>query len=147
MAHFAELDKDNVVLRVIVVDNCDTVKDSFKLAKPVLSTPASLKAVSGKTVKVDNVDTEWEDEQKGIAFCQKLLGGTWIQTSYNDKFRARFAGTGYLYNPKLDVFVAPQPYPSWVLDKAFEWQAPVKMPDDGREYEWNEKGLQWEEIR
>ena len=54
MAHFAELDKDNVVLRVIVVDNCDTVKDSFKLAKPVLSTPASLKSVSGKTVKVDN---------------------------------------------------------------------------------------------
>ena len=147
MAHFAELDKDNVVLRVIVVDNCDTVKDSFKLAKPVLSTPASLKAVSGKTVKVDNVDTEWEDEQKGIAFCQKLLGGTWIQTSYNDKFRARFAGAGYSYDPKLDVFLRPRPFPSWELDKAFEWQAPVKMPDDGREYEWNEKGQEWVEIR
>jgi hypothetical protein len=143
MAHFAELDKDGTVLRVIVVDNVDTVKESFKTAKPLLSTPVSLKAVSGKTVKVDNVDTEWEDEAKGIAFCQKLLGGTWIQTSYHGNFRKRFAGTGYTYDKERDAFIEAQPYPSWKLDKDLAWQAPVPQPVDEREYSWDEKTGSW----
>jgi len=143
MAHFAELDKDGTVLRVIVIDNTDTVSDAFKSAKPLLSTPASLKVVSGKTVKIDNVDTEWEDEQKGIAFCQKLLGGTWIQTSYNNNMRKQFAGRGYTYDQHNDVFIQAQPYPSWRLDGDFNWQAPVKMPDMGREMAWDEKTQSW----
>jgi len=147
MAHFAELDRDNVVLRVIVIDNADTVKDSFKTSKPLLSTPALLKATSGKTIKVDGVDTEWEDEQKGISLCQKLLGGSWIQTSYHGNFRRRFAGQGYSYDPKLDVFLHPRPFPSWELDKSLEWQAPVPRPVDEREYLWDEKGQQWIEVR
>ena len=143
MAHFAEIDKDGTVLRVIVVDNCDTVKDSFKVSKPLLSTPVSLKAVSGKMLKVDNVDTEWEDEAKGIAFCTKILGGTWVQTSYHGNFRKRFAGTGYKYDSKLDVFIENQPFPSWVLDKDLAWQSPIPQPVDEREYTWDEKSQAW----
>jgi hypothetical protein len=78
MAHFAELDENNVVLRVIVVHNNDTHD-------------------------VDGV----EDEALGQAFCTNLLGGNWKQTSYNGKIRKNYAGTGYIYDPVLDEFVPP----------------------------------------
>ena len=79
MAHFAELDENNVVLRVIVVANKDTAD------------------ANGNEV-----------ESIGVAFCQKLFGGNWKQTSYNGNFRKHYAGIGYTYDPVLDEFVPPQ---------------------------------------
>ena len=114
MAHFAELDAYNVVLRVIVVSNADTAD------------------VSGA-----------EKEEIGVAFCTRLLGGNWKQTSYNGNIRKRYAGIGYTYDAGRDAFIAPQPYPSWALDANTDWQAPVPMPDDGERYDWDEETLAW----
>jgi hypothetical protein len=78
MAHFAEIDKDNKVLRVVVVANKDIADDNGN-----------------------------EVEQIGRDFCNRLLGGTWVQTSYNGNFRGKYAGIGDTYDPVLDVFVLP----------------------------------------
>ena len=80
MAHFAELNETNIVKQVIVVHNNELLDENGN-----------------------------ESEQKGIDFCVNLLGGTWIQTSYNENFRGKYAGIGYLYDPVNDVFVAPEP--------------------------------------
>lgn len=119
MAHFAELDANNIVLRVIVVSNNDTA--------------------DGQTGE--------EIESIGIAFCQRLFGGDWKQTSYNGKFRKRYAGIGYTYDATLDAFIPPKPYPSWTLDNATaDWVAPVPMPNDGKAYSWDEATQSWVEI-
>lgn len=78
MAHFAQLDENNVVLQVIVVHNNDLIDENGI-----------------------------EQEQLGIEFCQNLFGGIWKQTSYNGNFRGSYAGIGYIYNPLLDVFQLP----------------------------------------
>ena len=118
MAHFAELDANNVVLRVIVVDTKDN------------ST-------------ADGV----EKESIGQAFCERLLGGNWIQTSYNNNMRVRYAGIGYSYNPTLDAFIPPQPYPSWTLDNTTaDWKAPVPYPTDDKNYIWNETTQAWDLV-
>jgi len=114
MAHFAELDANNVVLRVIVVGNKDTSDASGV-----------------------------EKESIGKAFCERLFGGNWVQTSYNGNIRKRYAGIGYSYDPALDAFIAPQPYPSWTLDDNADWQAPVPMPSDGKMYAWDEDAQAW----
>lgn len=115
MAHFAELDANNVVLRVIVVDNKDT---------------ADANGV--------------EKEHIGAAFCERLFGGTWKQTSYNGSFRKRYAGIGCTYRADIDAFVPPQPFPSWTLDADANWQPPVAMPTDGGRYSWNETTQTWD---
>jgi hypothetical protein len=117
MAHFAELDAYNVVLRVIVVANSDTAD------------------VNG--VEVESI---------GTAFCERLLSGIWKQTSYNGNIRKRYAGIGYTYDAGRDVFIVPQPYPSWALDADTDWQAPVPMPTDGKRYSWDEPTLSWVEV-
>ena len=119
MAHFAELDANNVVLRVIVVGNADTSDASGV-----------------------------EKEHIGAAFCEKLFGGTWKKTSYNGTIRKRYAGIGYTYNADLDAFVAPKPYASWVLNNTTaEWEAPVPMPVvEGKRYAWNEETGSWDEV-
>lgn len=119
MAHFAELDNNDVVLRVIVVDNKDTTD-----------------AATGQEV-----------ESIGIAFCQRLLGGNWVQTSYNNNFRVRYAGIGFTYNRQYDAFIPPKPYPSWTLNTTtFEWQAPVPYPNDGKFYYWDEGTQSWQLV-
>lgn len=118
MAHFAELDDNNIVLRVIVVSNADT------------STPDGT-----------------EVESIGVAFCQRLFGGNWKQTSYNGNIRKRYAGIGYTYNETLDAFIPPKPYPSWTLDNATaDWVAPVPYPTDGKMYSWNESTQSWDLV-
>jgi len=114
MAHFAEIDSNGVVQRVIVVGNKDT-SDANGVEK----------------------------ESIGKAFCERLFGGNWVQTSYNGNFRKRYAGVGYTYRGDLDAFVAPQPYPLWTLDANAEWQAPVPMPTDGKMYAWDEATQAW----
>lgn len=78
MAHFAELDENNVVLRVIVVHN-------------------------NELLDADGV----EQEALGQAFCTNLLGGNWKQTSYNGNFRKNYAGIGFTYDPVLNEFNPP----------------------------------------
>jgi len=118
MAHFAEIDQNNVVLRVIVVDNKDT------------STPDGT-----------------EVESIGVAFCQRLLGGNWVKTSYNGNIRKNYAGIGYTYNAEIDAFVPLKPFSSWVLNQTTaQWEAPVAMPTDGKRYSWNEDATDWIEI-
>jgi hypothetical protein len=82
--------------------------------------------------------------------------GTWIQTSYNTygnqhpegrPLRGNYAGIGYTYDSVNDVFYAPQPYPSWILNNTtWLWESPVSYPKDGKVYKWNESIINWEEI-
>lgn len=95
MAHFAELDKDNKVLRVIVISNENT-KDENGIEK----------------------------ESIGVNFCKKLFGEKtkWIQTSYSGSIRKIFAGVGFTYNKKHDIFVPPSPGEQWIWDdEKAEW--------------------------
>ena len=117
MAHYCRLDENNIVTQVIVIDNKDT---------------ADANGV--------------EKEYIGAAFCERLFGGTWKQTSYNGNIRKNYAGIGYTYNADIDAFVAPQPYASWTLDANAQWQAPTAMPTDGKMYSWNEETQTWVEV-
>jgi hypothetical protein len=68
-----------------------------------------------------------------------------VRTSYNGNIRQRYAGIGYTYDEDADVFIAPQPYPSWSLDENYDWQAPVERPADGKLYSWDEANQVWVE--
>lgn len=122
MAHFAEIDENNVVLRVVVISDKDTSDASGV-----------------------------EKEHIGAAFCEKLFGGTWKQTSYNNNKRKRYAGIGYTFNADLDAFVTPKPHASWTLNsETADWEAPVALPEDSgtgdppKRYVWNEETLSWD---
>ncbi len=111
MAHWAELDENNIVIRVTVGDNNDPNGDE------------------GYQWLIDN------------------LGGRWIKTSYNGTIRKNFAGVGFTYDELGDAFYAPQPYPSWKLDRrSFTWKSPVAMPTDGKLYKWVEETQTWDEV-
>ena len=123
MAHFAQLDENNVVTQVIVVDDQDVI----------------------------DPHTGLEDEDIGNAFCKKLLGGKWKQTSYNNNIRKNFAGIGYSYDASIDAFVPPQPFSSWTLDnETATWVSPLgEQPERTEEqilagsfYRWNEDAYQ-----
>lgn len=117
MAHFAELDQNNVVLRVIVVSNADT-SDANGV----------------------------EDESIGIAHCRKLLGGRWVQTSYNANFRKNYAGIGYTYDAVRDAFIAPQPDPNYILDQdTLKWVQPETIASSSKKYVWDEATQSWVE--
>jgi hypothetical protein len=131
MAHFAQLDENNVVTQVIVVSNDDTSDSSG--------------------VEVESI---------GVAFCQKLLGAetNWKQTSYNGNMRGNYAGIGYTYMSNVatlgvgstDIFIGQKPYDSWTIDTtAAQWKAPITQPtltDEevaaNKYYEWNESAYQ-----
>ena len=83
--------------------------------------------------------------------------GTWLQTSYNTiggqhtqggtPLRGNYAGIGFIYDQANDVFYAPQPYASWVLNNTtWTWEAPVAMPEDGKKYNWDEASTSWVEV-
>lgn len=82
--------------------------------------------------------------------------GTWIQTSYNTHgnshpegrpLRGNYAGIGYIYDAVNDMFYAPQPYASWILNEStWLWEAPTPMPTDGKRYIWNEETTSWIEV-
>lgn len=93
--------------------------------------------VHNNELLVDGVEVE----AKGAEFCTNLFGGTWIQTSFNNRIRKQFAGVGYTYDSTADVFIAPKPFASWTLDSNHDWQPPTPKPDG--EYLWNESQLEW----
>ena len=95
--------------------------------------------VHNNELLVDGVEVE----SKGAEFCTNLFGGEWVQTSYNANFRKQYAGIGYSYDADLDIFITPQPYPSWTLDSNHDWQPPTPIPSTGGPYRWDEEALQW----
>ena len=114
MAHYAQIDANNVVTQVVVIDNKDTADASGV-----------------------------EKEHIGAAFCERLFGGTWKQTSYNGNIRKNYAGIGYTYRADIDAFVPPKPFASWILNADAQWEAPVAMPTDGQMYSWDEATTSW----
>ena len=119
MAHFAEVDKDGIVLRVLVVDD--------------------LHENDGQTFLAETLN----------------LGGTWIKTSYNTignthiaggtPLHKNYAGVGYSWDGT--GFFPPSPCSSWILDKnTYTWEAPTPKPTDGKDYQWVEEDLNWQEI-
>ena len=130
MAHFAKLDENNIVTQVIVVSNDDCI----------------------------DPHTGQEDELIGSAFCRKLLGGNWKQTSYNNNMRGNYAGIGYTYMSNVatmgvastDIFIAQQPYPSWNVGvNTAQWYSPLGDPptlsesdQETKYYAWNEDAYQ-----
>ena len=118
MAHFAQLNEENIVTQVIVVANQDTADQ-------------------------DGV----ENEAIGIEFCTNLLGGKWVQTSYNGNIRKNYAGIGYKYDADLDAFIPPQPFASWTLNnETAQWEAPTPYPTDDKRYTWDEATTAWVEV-
>ena len=75
------------------------------------------------------------------------LGGTWVQTSYNNRIRKNYAGVGFTYDAVRDAFIAPKPFESWVLNEdTCRWEAPIPYPTDGVMYQWSENNQNWEAI-
>ena len=145
MAHFAELNNSNEVLRVIVVSNED--------------------------VDANGGDLHADAETFVASIVPHSSGGNqWKQTSYNNNFRKQYAGTGHTYNASKDKFISPKPYPSWSLDSNDDWQAPVTYPNvteissnpvlitwdednqkwlgsiESTNYTWDATNLQWNEV-
>lgn len=125
MAHFAEINDSNVVLRVLVLNNSDTMDNNGN-----------------------------EVESIGAKYLSDGFGGTWLKTSYNTfanhhrlngtPFRKNFAGKGYTYDKSRDAFIPPKPYKSWTLNKdTCQWDSPKPYPSDGKTYSWNEKTQSW----
>lgn len=71
---------------------------------------------------------------------------TVVRTSYNGKIRKQFAGLDYFYDSANDVFIRPQPYPSWTLDENFDWQAPKPFPDAEGFWMWDEELGEWVNV-
>ena len=97
------------------------------------------------TVIVGKDETELIDGLDPEIYYAKGTPYTVKRTSYNHKIRKQYAGIGFTYDPVADVFIAPQPYPSWSLDENFDWQAPKLLPSEGSWY-WDESELNWVEI-
>lgn len=116
MAHFAEIDKDNKVLRVLVTNDEDTNEGYDWLVK----------RLGGRWIKTSFNTYGGKHRQ----------GGT--------PLRKNFAGIGDTYDEKLDAFIKLKPYKSWILNKeTCLWEAPKEKPDDGKLYEWDETKKDW----
>lgn len=116
MPYYAQIDDSGLVIRVVSIAESNALDENGQ-----------------------------EDEAIGAEFVRRVVGdGLWIRTSYNGRIRKQYAGPGFTYNSEHDVFIAPSPFPSWVLDDQFDWQAPVPYPTDGRHYYWDEESLSWQ---
>lgn len=104
------------------------------------------KIENGIVTNVIVVDNQFEEQ--GQVWINEVLGleGQWIQTSYNNRIRKQYAGIGYSYDTENDVFITPQPFPSWELDASFDWQPPTPYPSEEGMWDWNEEQLIWVRI-
>ena len=121
MAHFARIDKNNIVQHVCIIDNENLLNENKQ-----------------------------EEEDFGIAYLNKIhgVGSTWVQTSYNGNLRKNYAGIGFTYDSERDAFIPPQIYDSWTLNEdTCQWEAPKAYPDDDKDYEWNEDNETWESSK
>lgn len=115
MAHFAELDQNNIVINILVYANDDIIDEDGN-----------------------------ESELIGISKLKQQFGSdtNWKQTSYNNNFRCRYAPRNGTYDESLDVFLHKKPFESWTLNETtYEWEAPFPCPTDGL-YRWNEDNYQ-----
>ncbi len=123
MAHFAEVNSYGLVLRVVVIDNND--------------------------VNANGGDQSAGAEEAVKKIVPFTTGNRWVQTSYNGKFRYRFAGTGYYYDEERDVFRSLNPeYPSWIYNEEIhDWIPPIPVPThsafNNSTWIWKEENLQW----
>ena len=121
MAHFARIDKNNIVKSVHVVDNTHLLNEEGI-----------------------------EEEDFGIAYLNKLhgFGFNWVQTSKNKTFRKNYAGIGFTFDKSRDAFILPKSmYDSWVLNEdTCQWESPVTKPNNGKNYNWNEDTTTWDEV-
>lgn len=123
MAHYALINENNIVVNVIT-------------------------GVDENIVQIDLDGTEvggsseaWEKFYQDRPWFKNLYCK---RTSYNGKIRKNYAGLGYTYDSMRDAFIAPRPYPSWILDEdTCIWQAPKPKPNDGNYYYWDETLLDW----
>ena len=121
MAHWAELDENNIVTRVLVGDNSDPAEDE------------------GYQWLIDNLGGTWVKTSYNTIAGQHTLGGT--------PLRGNYAGIGYSYNEELDAFIPPKPFESWTLNtEKFNWDAPKAYPTDGKFYTWDEADKNWIEV-
>ena len=117
MAHFAEIDPFGNVLRVIVVDNINAPDPAPYNSEPI-----------------------------GLDYIASIgIPGTFVQTSYSGSFRKQYCGPSFRYDADADVFIAPQPFPSWTLDANHDWQAPTPRPTEGM-WTWEGSSLSWVEV-
>jgi hypothetical protein len=124
MAHYAFIDSNNVVVKIITgVDETVTQDDNGTL--------------------VGGSSEAWEQFYENQPWHSGL---TCKRTSYSGKIRKQFAAVGGTYLVDADVFVHPQPYPSWTLDKSNDWQAPTRKPSTGGPHKWSEEDLEWVAI-
>jgi hypothetical protein len=122
MAHFAEINEENIVTRVLVVDNSEEDNGQVFLAETL--------GLGGTWIKTS----------------YNTQGG--VHTSGGTPLRKNYAGIGYTYDSGRDAFIPPKPYNSWVLneDKCL-WDAPTPMPvEEGKMFRWVEEDLNWQEV-
>ena len=123
MAHFAELDDNNIVLRVLVVPN---EFDDDESGQNHLANTCGLGGV-------------WKKTSYNTSGGVHLLNGT--------PFRKNYAGTGYSYDEVKDAFIPAKPFESWTLnDSTCLWDSPIPYPDDEKNYIWNEENQYWDEV-
>lgn len=121
MAHFAEIDENGIVLRVLVVDNAQESDGQNFLANTL--------GLGGTWVKTS----------------YNTHGG--VHNNGGTPLRKNYAGIGYTYDSGRDAFIPPKPYESWLLDEtSCLWEAPVAYPTDGKIYRWNETTTSWDEV-
>ena len=127
MAHYALINKDNIVVQVITGVNENEVQTDLD-GTQVGGSPAA-----------------WETF---YASQPQFEGLTCKRTSYNGNIRANYAGIGYKYDADFDVFIPPLLYPSWKLNyQTFQWEAPIPMPDDNKlKWKWSEINKEWIEL-
>ena len=126
MGHFAELNEDNVVLRVVKACNEDIANNGGEQSEEAAEHFKTICPLSNNGVK-------------------------WVQTSYNRNFRKNFAGPGMIYDENKNKFISKQSYPSWSLDSNDDWKAPYDFPSNmlvnGVELifniNWDESLVQW----
>lgn len=119
ISHFAELDENNVVLRVLVGD--DNLPNE------------------GYDWFVENLGGTW------VKTSYNTVGG--VHTNGGTPFRKNFAGIGYTYDQERDAFIPPKPFASWILnEESCLWEAPIPYPTDGGMYKWNEETGSWDLV-
>ena len=122
MSHFAEIDENNIVIRVLVVEQ--DVIDSGLFGSPDKWIQTSYNTRGGIHYAPDNITPDG-----GIAL------------------RKNYAGIGKTYDKSRDAFIRPKPFPSWILDEdTCLWDSPVPYPEDGKKYSWDEDTTSWKEI-
>jgi len=128
MAHYALINENNIVVQVITgVD------------ENIIQTDLDGTQVGGSS-------EAWENF---YASQPQFVGLTCKRTSYNGNIRANYASVGGKYDPNFDVFIAPQPYPSWKLNyTTYNWEAPIARPDkvDGFVWKWSEINKEWIQV-